>query len=164
MISPALTLCGHVFCWECLDESLLFSPNCPNCRENIKFSEPIVCSLLDNLIRAKISLNEAEVPHFEERLGKYQAWHENRVLAYEKLQAGTLIDVRDTECIWCQGTIVKVYRKTNAKLQRKAIAVLVHYNRWNKLYNEIIDVPSHRLAPLHCFSGRVDIPRYNLSE
>jgi len=44
------------------------------------------------------------------------------------------------------------------------VGVLVHYNRWNKLYNEIIDVPTRRLAPLNCFSLRADIPRYNLSQ
>jgi hypothetical protein len=87
------------------------------------------------------------------------------VLVYEKLQVGTLVDVRDTECIWCQGTVLKVYRRTNSKTHRKTtVALLVHYNRWNKLYNEIIELPSQRLAPLHCFSGRIDIPRYNLSE
>ena len=44
------------------------------------------------------------------------------------------------------------------------MALLVHYNRWNKIYNEVIEVPTIRLAPFGCFSHRVDIPRYNLSE
>lgn len=43
------------------------------------------------------------------------------------------------------------------------VAVLVHFNRWHNVYNEIIELPSHRLAPLHHFSGRADIPRYNLA-
>lgn len=43
------------------------------------------------------------------------------------------------------------------------VAVLVHFNRWHNVYNEIIELPSHRIAPLHHFSGRSDIPRYNLA-
>lgn len=78
---------------------------------------------------------------------------------------GQLVDVRDTESIWCQGTIIEIYRKYDSRLgARTEIAVLVHYNRWNKIYNEVIELPSCRLAPLSCFSGRIDIPRYNLSE
>lgn len=40
----------------------------------------------------------------------------------------------------------------------------MHYNRWDKIYDEIIDVPSCRLAPLSFFSGRINISRYNLAE
>jgi hypothetical protein len=43
------------------------------------------------------------------------------------------------------------------------VAVLVHFNRWHNVYNEIIELPSHRLAPRHHFSSRNDIPRYNLA-
>jgi hypothetical protein len=42
--------------------------------------------------------------------------------------------------------------------------VLIHFNRWNSIYNEIIELPSLRLAPLQFFSSRTDIPRYNLSQ
>lgn len=41
--------------------------------------------------------------------------------------------------------------------------MLVHFNRWHNIYNEIIELPSLRLAPLRFFSSRTDIPRYNLS-
>ena len=44
------------------------------------------------------------------------------------------------------------------------MSVLVHYNRWNKLYNEVIELPSIRIASFQCFSGRIDIPRYNLAD
>ena len=41
--------------------------------------------------------------------------------------------------------------------------MLIHFNRWNKVYDEVIEFSSHRLAPLEFFTSRVDIPRYNLS-
>jgi hypothetical protein len=42
-------------------------------------------------------------------------------------------------------------------------AVLVHFNRWHKIYNEIIELPSTRLAPLNHYSSRTDIHRYKLA-
>lgn len=84
---------------------------------------------------------------------------------YNALHVGKLVDVRDTESIWCQGNILKIYCKKNIITgQTETVSLLIHYQRWNKLYNEIIEVPSSRLAPLNCFSGRLDIPRYNLTE
>jgi len=98
-------------------------------------------------------------------LAKFKSWQQSRFLDYNTLSIGTLIDVRDTESIWCQGTIVKIYHKKNETTGHSdLVSLLIHYNRWNKLYDEIIEVPSSRLAPLECFSGRTDIPRYNLSE
>lgn len=32
---------------------------------------------------------------------------------YEKVKAGDQVDIRDTESIWCRGTIMKTYRKAN---------------------------------------------------
>lgn len=49
-------------------------------------------------------------------------------------------------------------------MSKITVSVLVHYNRWHKIYNEIIDIPTNRLAPLSYFSDRVDIPHYNLVE
>lgn len=72
-----------------------------------------------------------------------------------------MLDVRDTEHIWCQGQILEVIKEENRNNSYNS--VLVHFNRWNKIYNEIIEFPSSRLAPLHFFSSRTDIPRYSLS-
>lgn len=40
----------------------------------------------------------------------------------------------------------------------------MHYRHWAKLYNEVIDIKSMRLAPWGCFSQRKDLPRYNLHQ
>ena len=87
------------------------------------------------------------------------------MLDFNRLRKGQLIDVRDTESIWCQGHIIDVYVKKE-KVQSKdwVDSVLVHYNRWNSIYNEVIELPTNRLAPLSFFTGRIDIPRYNLAE
>lgn len=41
--------------------------------------------------------------------------------------------------------------------------LLVHFEGWNDIYNEVINVKSQRLAPYNFFSRREDIPRYRLS-
>jgi hypothetical protein len=79
-------------------------------------------------------------------------------LNYNTFYKGQIIDIRDTESIWCQGTVLDIYY-----IDKQATAILVHFNKWSHIYNEVIELPSTRLAPYNFFSGRVDIPRYNLS-
>jgi hypothetical protein len=42
--------------------------------------------------------------------------------------------------------------------------LLIHYQGWNKIYDEILELSSPRLAPLGYFTSREDIPRYALNE
>lgn len=32
-----------------------------------------------------------------------------RILDYSTFYKGQIVDIRDTECIWCQGTILDIY-------------------------------------------------------
>jgi len=83
----------------------------------------------------------------------------------DDLRKGMPIDCRDTESIWCQAVVLDIYQKYDKEKGRKIpVSVLVHYNRWHTIYNEIIDLPSNRIAPLRYFSMRTDIPHYNLAE
>lgn len=43
-------------------------------------------------------------------------------------------------------------------------AILVHYIQWHKLYDEVIYLPSIRLAPVGYFTNRNDISCYKLSQ
>lgn len=124
MIHPVLTVCGHAFCFQCLDESLLFASTCPNCRESIKGVELIGCALLDRLIRRTASQT------YQERLKKFMEWKSNREVDIRTLRPGMQMDVRDTEHIWCEGTVVEVEWERD-----KPTTVLVHFNRWNNIYN-----------------------------
>lgn len=43
------------------------------------------------------------------------------------------------------------------------IDVLVHFEGWNEIYDEVINSKSQRLAPCNFFSSMEDIPRYRLN-
>lgn len=161
-MSPVLTSCGHAFCYECLDSSINFSNLCPSCRENIKGSDVIVCPLLENYVRRTVQFSlPKHYPNYSERTKKTQEWRSRREVELQSIRLGNLLDVRDTENIWCQGTVLDIFYEGADK--ECPSAILVHFNRWHKIYNEIIEVPNSRIAPLFCFTGRTDIPRYNLS-
>lgn len=73
---------------------------------------------------------------------------------------GDRVDVRDTEYIWCVGRILNIYLKG----PQEPPELLIHYLGWNKIYDEILEVASPRIAPYGFYSAREDIPRYALSE
>lgn len=36
ILSPCATSCGHIFCFSCIDESVIRSNSCPSCRSYIR--------------------------------------------------------------------------------------------------------------------------------
>ena len=70
---------------------------------------------------------------------------------------GDRVDVRDTEYIWLQGTI-----KIKIECANKEPLFVVHYEGWNKYYDELIKQNSPRLAPVGTYSSRKDITKYFL--
>lgn len=38
----ALTSCGHVYCWECISDSIQENPKCPKCRKQIYLNDLII--------------------------------------------------------------------------------------------------------------------------
>lgn len=75
----------------------------------------------------------------------------------ESAEVGDRIDVRDTEYIWCQGTV-----KIKIECPNREPLLVVHYEGWNKYYDEIIKQNSPRVAPHGTYTTRRDIPRYSL--
>ena len=65
--------------------------------------------------------------------------------------------MRDTEYIWMQGTV-----KIKIECANKEPLLVIHYEGWNKYYDELIKVNSSRLAPFGSYSERKDIPKYYL--
>lgn len=76
----------------------------------------------------------------------------NRV---QTAKVGDKLDVRDTEYIWCVGTV-----KIIIESPFKELLLIIHYEGWNKYFDEILPITSNRLAPLGYYTSREDIPKY----
>jgi len=63
------------------------------------------------------------------------------------VEVGDKIDVRDTEYIWCVGAV-------NIKIEspNKDALLIVHYEGWNKYFDEVIKQSSARIAPLGVYT------------
>lgn len=88
-------------------------------------------------------------------MGSYKAWIKQHVL--ENVKAGDKIDACDTEYIWCKAHVELVLKNKN----RKDLLYL-HYEGWNRKYDEYIYIDSHRVAPLGVYTNRSDIPIYRM--
>jgi hypothetical protein len=75
----------------------------------------------------------------------------------DNIEVGDRVDVRDTEYIWLQGLV-----KIKIECANKEPLLVVHYEGWNKYYDEIIKQNSPRLAPRGIYSDRKDLPKYYL--
>lgn len=85
----------------------------------------------------------------------HKEWIDSRRI--DNVDVGTKIDIRDTEYIWCEGTV-----KIKIECPNRDPLLVVHYEGWNKYFDEIIKQNSPRLAPHGCYSKRKDLPRYLL--
>lgn len=86
---------------------------------------------------------------------KYQVWLNSHVVT--QVKAGEKIDVCDTENIWCKATVELVIKTPN----RKDLLYL-HYEGWNRKYDEFMYIDSFRIAPLGFYTERSDIPVYSM--
>ena len=60
-------------------------------------------------------------------------WYNANEFRLESVEVGDKIDVRDTEFIWCVGLIrIKIESATKEPL------LVVHYEGWNKYFDEIL--------------------------
>ena len=63
----------------------------------------------------------------------------------------------DTENIWCKATVELIIKTANRK-----DLLYIHYEGWNRKYDEYIYIDSHRIAPLGLYTSRSDIPVYRM--
>ena len=104
------------------------------------------------------SMNDGneEFNRWKERNQKYLKWLSSHKVT--DVNAGEQIDVCDTENIWCKATVELVI-----KTSIRPNLLYLHYEGWNRKYDEYIYIDSHRLAPLGLYTSRSDIPVYRMS-
>lgn len=116
--------------------------------------------MIDNAVKmivlAKKELGDNdEFDRWQERTQKYKEW----IISHRVhlVKAGEKLDVCDTEHIWCKATIELVIKTQNRK-----DLLYIHYEGWNRKYDEYMYIDSHRVAPLGFYSNRTDIPVYRM--
>ena len=122
--------------------------------------------MIDNAVKQMIlsrheaKENEEELQKYKVRLETYRQWKEKHVLCTtaKVVKAGDKVDVRDTEHIWCVGQI-----ELKISTQNRPALIYIHYEGWNRKYDEYIFVDSDRLAPFGTYTSRNDIPRYSMN-
>ena len=84
----------------------------------------------------------------------YENWVKRRTIKKEDIDIGDCIDVRDTEFIWCRATIKDIF-PVDCESKNDREAILVHYEGWANVFNEIIPLDSQRLAQFKFYTCRV---------
>ena len=100
--------------------------------------------MIDNSVKMMVvAKKEAGDPEefqkWHERMRKYQEWVKSHRVHFVK--AGQILDVCDTEYIWCKATVELVVKNQN----RKDLLYL-HYEGWNRKYDEFMYIDSHRFT------------------
>ena len=96
-----------------------------------------------------------EMAKWQERNVSYQKWIES--IKLRNVKVGEKIDACDTEYIWCKATVELIIKTNN-----RNDLLYIHYEGWNRKYDEYLYTDSHRLAPLGSYTERRDIPIYRM--
>ena len=74
-------------------------------------------------------------------------------------KVGDRIDARDTDYIWCIGVVRMIVESIS-----KEPILAIHYEGWNRWYDEFLPLGSPRIAKLGFYTHRDDIPKYKMKQ
>lgn len=142
------TTCGHSFCERCIFEFLFHSTSCPICRTEIEIDDLISNKLAQKIVEDFITESKPELSQLHsKRRDEMIDWKESRRL--KKIEEGELVDLRDSENVWCVARIKKVLDNHSHKR-----TLLMHYEKWDSVYDEFVCENSPRLASKGFFTSR----------
>lgn len=155
------TLCGHSYCEACLDDYLIYKETCFVCdfwgtkRVLIRDKPVHVSFKVDDVINQIIDncKNKAIKSDWLERQAEHLKAQKERQVG--ELEIDQLVDVRDTEYIWCVGQINLIIEPIN-----KDPMYVVHFVGKPSSEDEVIYKNSDRLAKHGFFTARDGIPNY----
>jgi len=165
IINSRTAVCGHSFCAECINESLIRKKDCPHCRKDIRSwmlqKNPFIDRAVELMVKAKTRASEddSDEKRWESRHDNARIWAKKHAVELDNIKAGTKIDVLDTEYIWCSA-MIELKISLN-EVDGKPL-LLVHYDGWSRKFDEFVALNSHRLAPHGLYTSREDIPRYRM--
>ena len=116
------------------------------------------CFSIDDVIVQIIqNSDDAEVKvSWENQKCDFKTWQLKKKL--DKVEVDDKVDVRDTDYIWCIGTVTMVVESMNHEP-----IIAIHYEGWNKWYDEFLPISSPRFARLGFYTQRDDIPKYKMN-
>ncbi|CAD8085593.1 unnamed protein product [Paramecium sonneborni] len=153
-VNQITTICQHSFCEKCLfDHFLKCRKKCPTCKIEFKSDFAFPCLSLDYWI----GVAQKNHKDYELKLKEVDLWKEKGKI--KELKVGMKLDILDTVFIWCLGEIKEIrYGKDDQPKQ-----ILVHYIGWNKVYDELLEVNSFRLAPQGSNTSQKNVLQYQQS-
>lgn len=86
-----------------------------------------------------------EYTKWMERMTAYKTFIDSAIL--RTIKVGERIDACDTENIWCTAMVELVLKTADRK-----DLLYIHYEGWNRKYDEYLYIDSHRLAPLGVYT------------
>ncbi|CAK69188.1 unnamed protein product (macronuclear) [Paramecium tetraurelia] len=153
-VNYVTTTCQHNCCQKCLFDHLLkCRKKCPVCSRELKGDFAFPCLSIDYWIGIAQKNNK----DYEVKLQEIELWKERGRV--KEFTVGMRLDILDTVFVWCQGEVKDIrYGKNDQPKQ-----VFIHYLGWDKVYDEIIDVDSFRLAPLGTNTQQKNVIQYKQS-
>ena len=130
IVSCRTAICGHSFCEQCINESLIRKKECPNCRKDIRkwvlSKSDIIDSAVKLMVEGKRDAGDDEdFRRREERLKNHAEWVEKHKIT--NVKPGDKIDALDTEYIWCKAVVeLKIQAKGRQPL------LFLHYEVCNR--------------------------------
>ena len=115
MVGAKKLHCGHCFCTQCISFWFLREKFCPICKERVRDEKNTECNLIDFAIENILfrgspdfdSLKD-DLRNWQKRRTQYLEWRKSHSLLNIKI--GEKIDVRDTEYIWCTGSVERILK------------------------------------------------------
>lgn len=156
---------GHCFCDQWISFWFLREKFCPICKERVRDDKNTECNLIDFaveniLIRGSPDFDSLkdDLKNWQNRRSQHLEWKNSHRLV--NISIGDKIDVRDTEYIWCTGSVERILKSR----YNWADLYFIHYEGWSRCYDEYIPADSDRIAPHGFYTSRNDIPKYTRHE
>lgn len=107
IVSCKTAICGHSFCEVCIHEAMIRKKECPNCRKDIRKYVLKETNMIDTavsmMIKGKQTTDESEYERHHDRLKNFKDWKDKHTV--KEVKPGDMLDVLDTEYIWCKATV-----------------------------------------------------------
>lgn len=134
-------MCGHLFCEKCFFEASLFKSKCSVCRDKTNILKAYNIHLIEHLVKNNLSKLDADYQKaFSQNLNLDFTWRNQRYLS--SVNVNQKLDILEAPDIWCKATVLSV-----TELDSKKTLVKVHYDQWDKRFDELIPLSSKRIAP-----------------